>query len=63
MKCKKLTILNISKFDFLKVTSYTNMFNSVPTTIKIIAKDDNASNYIQNNISSNYINIVTTTEI
>ena len=61
--CSKLNDLDIRQFDFSKVTIYINFFHRVPATSRIIVKDDTARNWIETNISSNYTNIVTVSEI
>ena len=46
--CKSLISLNMSKAEFTNVNSFDNMFFSVPLTIKIAVKDENAKNWLEN---------------
>ncbi len=55
--CNKLATLNIKGFTFDSVTSYGNMFDSVPTTVKIIVGSGTAKTWLNTNFSS-YTNIV-----
>ena len=41
--CESLTSLDLSNFDTTKVTTYTSMFNSVPSTIMINTNEATAT--------------------
>lgn len=44
--CKSLQKLDIRNFDFSLVSTYGNMFNSVPAGCEIIVKDDGARSWV-----------------
>ena len=60
--CSSLTNLDIRKFAFTKVTSYSNMFTGVPADCLIIVKDDTAKTWITSKFT-NLKNIKTVEEL
>ena len=48
--CSSLTTLDFRKATFDKVTSYTNMFSSVPSTINIITKDATTKSWLEDKL-------------
>ena len=61
-QCSSLTYLDIRNFDFTKVTTYSNMLSGVPTTCRIIVKDDTAKTWLKEKFSS-FTNIKTVAEL
>ena len=60
--CNKLQRLDIRNFDFTKVTSYSNMFTSVPVDCLIIVKDDTAKTWITSKFTT-LTNVKTVAEL
>lgn len=50
--CSSLTNLDFRNTTFDKVTSYTGMFSSVPSTINIITKDETTKSWLEDKLSS-----------
>ena len=48
--CTSLTNLDFRKATFDKVTSYTNMFYSTPSTINIITKDATTKAWLEDKL-------------
>ena len=48
--CDNLTNLDFRKATFDKVTSYNNVFNSVPSTINIITKDATTKSWLEDKL-------------
>ena len=48
--CSRLTSLDFRKATFDKVTSYSNMFYSVPSTINIITKDATTKSWLEDKL-------------
>ena len=48
--CKFLINLDLINATFDKVTSYDNMFNSVPSTINIITKDETTKSWLEDKL-------------
>ena len=48
--CSKLASLDFRKATFDKVTSYSNMFYSVPSTINIITKDATTKSWLEDKL-------------
>ena len=59
--CTSLTRLDVRNIDFSKVTTFSNMLDSVPTTCEIIVKDTDNKTWFNTNFSS-YTNVKTVEE-
>lgn len=59
--CTSLTHLDVRNIDFSKVTTFSNMLNSVPTTCEIIVKDADNKTWFNTNFSD-YTNVKTAAE-
>ena len=60
--CTQLTSLDIRNFVFTKVTSYSNMFNGVPTDCLIIVKGDIEKEWITSKFTT-LTNVKTVAEL
>lgn len=60
--CKELQYIDIRKMNFDKVTTYTDMFNSVPSNCEIIVADDKAKAFVLK-VRSALTNVKTVAEL
>jgi hypothetical protein len=56
--CKALQLLDIREFDFTKVTSYSRMFDGVPSSCVIVVKDYTAKSWINNKFANRTVRTV-----